>query len=87
MKDERIVALSETVLDGTSPSAAPRADAMRAAHRVLRPCLPNTSLPTDLSKLRVMLDAHMFGRDRRALRDDAVRVAWQIDSLRRPPAP
>ncbi len=32
---------------------------------------------------RAMLDAYMFGRDRRELRDDAVRVAWQIDSLGR----
>jgi len=67
-------------------SGAPRSDAVRAAHRVLAPCLPNTPLPTDLSRLRAMLDAHMFGRDRRSLRDDAVRVAWQIDSLRPPPA-
>jgi hypothetical protein len=29
-----------------------------------------------------MLDTQMFGRDSRKLRDDAVRVAWQIDSMR-----
>ena len=58
-----------------------QADAVRGAHRVLTCCLPGTSLPTDLAKLRAMLDPHMFGRDRRELRDDAVRVAWQIDSM------
>jgi hypothetical protein len=51
------------------------------AHRVLTSCLPGKLLPSELSRLRIMLDAHMFGRDKRALRDDAVRVAWQIDSL------
>ena len=59
-----------------------RADAVRGAHRVLACCRPGACLPTDLAKLRAMLDAHMFGRDRRELRDDAVRVAWQIDSMR-----
>lgn len=59
-----------------------RADAVCGAHRVLTGCRPGTSLPTDLAKLRAMLDAHMFGRDSRELRDDAVRVAWQIDSMR-----
>jgi hypothetical protein len=48
---------------------------------VLTTCLPGAPLPTDLGKLRAMLDAHMFGRDSRKLRDDAVRVAWQIDSM------
>jgi hypothetical protein len=28
-----------------------------------------------------MLDAHMFGRDKRASRDDVVEVARQIDRL------
>jgi hypothetical protein len=78
------VASSEPCEDGTSASAAPKADVIREAHRVLRPCLPDVRLPVDLSKLRAMLDVQMFGRDRRELRDDAVRVARQIDLLRRP---
>jgi hypothetical protein len=66
---------------GRSAEVRGRADAVSGAHRVLMCCRPGTSLPTDLAKLRAMLDAHMFGRDRRELRDDAVRVAWQIDSI------
>lgn len=64
-----------------SVHAQGHADAVRGAHRVLTSCLPGTSLPTDLAKLRAMLDAHRFGRDARGLRDDAVRVGWQIDSM------
>jgi hypothetical protein len=88
MTDDRILATSdehtsnERVDVGKAVASRPQADAAHGAHRVLTCCLPNASLPTDLSKLRAMLDAHMFGRDRRALRDDAVRVARQIDSLR-----
>ena len=69
---------------GRSVEVPRRADAVGDAHRVLTVCLPGTSLPTDLAKLRAMLDPPMFGRDRREVRDDAVRVAWQIDSM--PPA-
>lgn len=83
-KKRAVAASNEPFEDGLS--AAPKAEAILAARRVLTPCLPNTPLPADLRKLRAMLDAHMFGRDRRELRDDAVRVAWQIDSLHRPPA-
>ena len=66
---------------GKSVPALPQADVVRGAHRVLTVWVPTASLPADLPRLRAMLDAHMFGRDRRALRDDTVRVAWQIDSL------
>jgi hypothetical protein len=62
-------------------SAAPRAEVLRRAHEVLVSWRPPASLQVDLAKLRAMLDAHMFGRDRREQRDDAVRVARQIDSL------
>jgi hypothetical protein len=62
-------------------SAIPQAEAVEGAHRVLTCCVPGASLPTDVSKLRAMLDQHMFGRDKRALRDDAVRAARQLDSL------
>jgi len=87
MTDDRIIATSnELIAEGKPVPAAPHADAIRGAHKVLTCCVPNKSLPADLSKLRAMLDAHMFGRDQRALRDDAVRVARQIDSLRRSPA-
>lgn len=91
MMDEGIIATSnepveaskEGAIDsGKSTRALPQDDAVRGAHRVLTHCLPGKSLPNDLSRLRAMLDAHMFGRDKRALRDDAVRVAWQIDALR-----
>jgi len=43
--------------------------------------LPGASLPDELSKVRALLDAHMFGRDKRASRDDVVEVARQIDRL------
>lgn len=83
MVDRVIATSSEQIEQGKTKTvpAAPEADAVRGAHRVLMSCLPNASLPTDLIRLRGMLDKQMFGRDRRALRDDAVRVAWQIDSL------
>jgi len=87
MMDDRIIATSNELMEeGKSVPAVAHGDAIRGAHKVLMCCFPNRSLPTDLSKLRAMLDAHMFGRDQRALRDDAVRVARQIDSLRRSPA-
>jgi hypothetical protein len=76
MINERVVAvLKEPFDDTTAALAVPRADA------------PDAPLPADLWKLRAMLDRHTFGRDRRELRDDAVRVARQIDLLRRPLAP
>ena len=53
-----------------------------SAHKVLVHYLPGASLPSELSKVRALLDAHMFGRDNRTQRDDVVRVARQIDSLR-----
>jgi len=81
--DERVEASKEGAPQpGKSARALAQDDAVRGAHRVLTYCLPGKSLPTDLSRLRAMLDVHMFGRDKRALRDDAVRVARQIDSLR-----
>lgn len=83
MTDARIPATSNGQVEQQEPvSGLAEADGVRRAHRVLRSCLPNALLPTDISRLRGMLDAQMFGRDRRALRDDAVRVAWQIDSSR-----
>jgi hypothetical protein len=55
---------------------------IHSAHEVLVHYLPGTPLPSELSKVRAMLDAHMFGRDKRTQRDDIVRVARQIDSWR-----
>jgi hypothetical protein len=66
------------------PAEDPRAGAdslIRKAHRVLVHYMPGTSLPDELSRVRAMLDAHMFGRDRRTLRDDVVGVAREIDRM------
>jgi len=65
-----------------SLSTESKAAVVRRAQEVLVSWRPPASLPGDLAKLRAMLDTHMFGRDRREQRDDAIRVAWQIDSLR-----
>ena len=81
MHDRVIETANEKIEQRKSGPAIPEAEAVRRAHRVLMSCLPNAPLPTDLIRLRGMLDRQMFGRDRRELRDDAVRVARQIDSL------
>jgi hypothetical protein len=68
----------------TGLAVGSRADAdtlLRSAHRVLVHYLPGASLPGELSRVRAMLDAHMFGRDKRAHRDDVVEVARQIDRM------
>jgi hypothetical protein len=52
---------------------------LRKAHRVLLHRSPGATLPDELSRVRAMLDAHMFGRDERSVRDDVVAVARQID--------
>ena len=54
---------------------------VREAHRVLVRYLPGTALPDELWKARAMLDAHMFGRDKRVHRDDVVQIARQIDRV------
>jgi hypothetical protein len=54
---------------------------LREAHRVLVHHLPDVSPPQELSRVRAVLDAHMFGRDRRASRDAIVEIARQIDRL------
>jgi hypothetical protein len=83
MTKDRLAPSPNELTEAAKPEpVVPRADAIRGAHRVLTVCVPNASLPVDLPKLRAMLDAHMFGRDKREVRDDAVRVARQIDSLR-----
>jgi len=59
---------------------------LRKAHRVLVHYMHGAPLPDELSRVRALLDAHMFGRDKRASRDDVVEVARQIDRvLPRPP--
>lgn len=58
---------------------------LHKAHRVLVHYLPGASLPDELSRVRAMLDAHMFGRDKRDSRDDVVEVARQIDRILRAP--
>lgn len=64
---------------GGEISPADRETLLRKAHRVLLHCMPGVSLPEDLSRVRALLDAHMFGRDKRGFRDDVVAVARQID--------
>lgn len=52
---------------------------LRKAHRVLLHCMPGAALPDELSRVRALLDTHMFGRDKRSSRDDVVEVARLID--------
>jgi hypothetical protein len=85
------VKFNTTAPGKTAPALAPRepkevsqADAdtlLRSAHRVLVHYLPGASLPDELSRVRAMLDAHMFGRDKRSQRNDVVEVARQIDRI------
>ncbi|MEJ1963438.1 MAG: hypothetical protein WDO56_18535 [Gammaproteobacteria bacterium] len=68
----------------TEPAGSAQADAdilLGKAHRVLLHYRPGATLPAKLSRVRAMLDAHMFGRDARAIRDDAVETARQIDRI------
>jgi hypothetical protein len=68
----------------TCPAEASPADAdilLRKAHRALVHHVPDVSPPEELSRLRAVLDAHMFGGDRRASRDAIVEVARQIDRM------
>jgi hypothetical protein len=68
---------------GSSEHSPADADVLlcKEAHRVLVHHLPGAALPDELSRVRAMLDAHMFGRDKRAQRDDVVEVARLIDRL------
>lgn len=59
---------------------------LRKAHRVLVHYMHGAHLPDELSRVRTLLDAHMFGRDKRASRDDVVEVARQIDRMLPPAA-
>lgn len=83
MSSKDVQTSAEPVSKGSQaePAASP-AEVVRRAHEVLVSWRPSASLPVDLAKLRAMLDVHMFGQDRRGQRDDAIRVARQIDSLR-----
>ena len=70
------------------PAAKPKtlsnADAeilLGKAHRVLLHYRPGVALPDQLARVRAMLDAHMFGRDTREVRDDVVEIARQIDEV------
>lgn len=71
--------LSATESGSISP--ADTATLLGKAHRVLLHYRPGTALPEQLSRVRAMLDAHMFGRDSRAVRDDVVDIARQIDQI------
>jgi hypothetical protein len=64
-----------------SISPADTAILVGKAHRVLLHYRPGAALPEQLSRIRAMLDAHMFGRDSRVVRDDVVDIARQIDQI------
>ena len=53
---------------------------LERAHSVLVRYVPHAALPLELAKVRALLDRHMFGRDGRVHRDDAVKIARQIDA-------
>ena len=53
---------------------------LERAHSVLVRYAPHGALPLELKKIRALLDRHMFGRDGRIHRDDAVKIARQIDA-------
>jgi hypothetical protein len=42
---------------------------------------PGAALPVDLANVRAMLDAHMFGINKRMHRDSVVEVAREIDQI------
>jgi hypothetical protein len=68
------------VMDRKAMSPAHNDLLLRKAHRVLLHRMPGATLPDELSRVRALLDAHMFGRDERTVRDDVVEVARQIDA-------
>jgi hypothetical protein len=76
--DERVEVISTPASDAPTDVNA----LIQSAHEVLVHYLPGRSLPSELSKVRALLDAHMFGRDNRTQRDDVVRVARQIDTYK-----
>jgi hypothetical protein len=69
------------VTKSVSISPAETAILVGKAHRLLLHYRPNAALPQQLSRVRAMLDAHMFGRDARVVRDDVVDVARRIDQI------
>jgi hypothetical protein len=72
------------LIPATEPGSISPADTailLGKAHRVLLHYRPGRTLPDQLSRVRVMLDAHMFGRDSRVVRDHVVEVARQIDRI------
>lgn len=76
--------MSDRVPETTAETTRSTADAevlVQKAHRVLLHYMPGTSLPVELSRVRALLDAHMFGRDKRGSRDDVVELARQIDRV------
>jgi hypothetical protein len=80
-KPERTETPRVPTTESGSISPADTATLLGKAHRVLLHYRPGTALPEQLSRVRAMLDAHMFGRDSRAVRDDVVDVARQIDQV------
>lgn len=59
-------------------------DLLQKAHRVLLHYLPGATLPDELTKVRAMLDSHMFGINKRIHRDSVLEIARQIDQAQPP---
>ena len=83
MKRRRALEPTLPILPAVDPSgSAPDAQTLIGlAHRVLVRYRPGAVLPAELKKVRALLDPHMFGRDSRTHRDDAVSIARQMDRL------
>ena len=87
LKSDRrsVFAMSSPVVAVDAEESAPLSaeTLLRKSHRVLLNRMPGAWLPDNLSRVRALLDAHMFGRDNRSSRDEIVEVARQIDRTRR----
>jgi hypothetical protein len=82
LKRRRPELMTRTVAPVRSSGSPPDANTLVSrAHSVLVHYSPGAALPKELAKVRALLERHMFGRDGRAHRDDAVRIARQIDEI------
>jgi hypothetical protein len=82
LKRRRPQLTTPTVAPVRSSGSPPDANTLVSlAHDVLVRYRPGAALPNELAKVRALLEPHMFGRDGRVHRDDAVRIARQIDEI------